>query len=107
MSTNTQVKDKNISIDNQLRELTDKICPDSVNFIKLRHEIKQLFKEWLEQKNHKLTYLTESELEMPKEMVNLQIVLGLQSCKTKNDVSELLEDLRQHERYTLLKELSL
>lgn len=73
----------------------------------LRMIAKEGFKKWLEQKNSKLNYLTEKEMELPKDMVNLQFVLGLQSCKTKNDVCDLLEDLRQHERHVLLKELSL
>ena len=64
-------------------------------------------KEWLEQKNVKLNYLSLKETEMPKDMIDMQIVLGLQSCKTKQDVIELLEDVRQHERLTLIKELSL
>jgi hypothetical protein len=63
-------------------------------------------KEWLEQKNTKLNYLSPKEAELPKDMVDLQIVLGLQSCKTKQDVIELLEDVRQHERLTLIKEIS-
>jgi hypothetical protein len=63
--------------------------------------------EWLEQKNGKPKYLTLKEMEMPKDMIDMQIVLGLQSCKTKQDVIELLEDVRQHERLTLIKELSL
>jgi len=68
-------------------------------------ECKSAIKIWLEQKNHKLTYLTQEEMKMEKEMVNLQVVLGLQSCKTRADVCELLEDLRQHERFLLIKGL--
>ncbi len=48
-----------------------------------------------------LHYLTTSELELSREEVNLQIALGLESCKTKEDVCELLEDVRAHERYLL------
>jgi len=43
-------------------------------------------------------YLTEAEAKMSSEEVDLQITLGLQSCKTKNDVLNLLKDVRQHER---------
>jgi hypothetical protein len=73
----------------------------------LRMIAKEGFKEWLEQKDIERTYLTKDELEMSIEEVNLQVVLGLQSCKTKNDVCGLLNDLRQHERHVLLKELML
>lgn len=40
----------------------------------------------------KLNYLTEEEAKMPLEMALLQIVLGIQHCKTKKDVGELLKD---------------
>ncbi len=66
---------------------------------------KKIITQWLTQKHQKLQYLTEKELEMPKEMVDLQIVLGLQSCKTKSDVVQLLSDAREHERHLLLEEL--
>jgi hypothetical protein len=39
-----------------------------------------------------LNYLTEEEANMPLEMALLQLVLGLQTCKTKDDVVELLRD---------------
>ncbi len=41
---------------------------------------------------HKFNYLTKEESEMPLNMALRQIVLGLQSCKTKGDALELLED---------------
>ena len=40
----------------------------------------------------KLNYLTEEEAKMPLEMALLQLVLGIQTCQTKGDVVELLED---------------
>ena len=40
----------------------------------------------------KLRYLTEEEAKMPLDMALGQIVLGLQTCKTKGDVIELLKD---------------
>jgi hypothetical protein len=40
----------------------------------------------------KLNYLTEEEAKMPLDMALLQIVLGLQTCKTKGDVVRLLKD---------------
>lgn len=43
-------------------------------------------------------YLTEKEAKMDSDSVDLQIVLGLQTCKTKQDVLNLLKDVRQHER---------
>jgi len=46
-----------------------------------------------------LNYLTEKEMEMSRDEVNLQIVLGLQSCETKEDVCHLLDDVREHECY--------
>lgn len=49
-------------------------------------------------------YLTEDELKMDRESVNLQIVLGLQSCSSKGEVMELLNEIRKHERLQLSKE---
>ena len=46
----------------------------------------------------KYNYLTSDEANMSNEEINLQISLGLQSCKTKKDVCDLLEDIRTHER---------
>lgn len=40
----------------------------------------------------KLNYLTETEAKMPLREALLQLTLGLQTCKTKKDVVELLED---------------
>jgi len=51
----------------------------------------------------KWNYLTEKEAEMQSDLVDLQIVLGLQTCKTKGDVLELLKDVRQHERIEIRK----
>ena len=42
--------------------------------------------------------MSEEESKMEPDLFDLQIVLGLQSCKTKNDVLNLLKDVRQHER---------
>ena len=39
-----------------------------------------------------MNYLTEEESKMPKDMALLQLTLGLQTCKTKKDAVELLED---------------
>lgn len=49
-------------------------------------------------------YLTEEEAGMSRELVNAQILLALKGCETGKDVTELLEDVRQHERDTLKKE---
>ena len=46
----------------------------------------------------KWNYLTDTESKMKPDLVDLQIVLGLQTCKTKEDVLKLLKDVRQHER---------
>ena len=46
----------------------------------------------------KWNYLSEQEAKMEPKLVDLQIVLGLEYCKTKKDVLELLQDVRQHER---------
>jgi hypothetical protein len=54
----------------------------------------------------KLNYLTPEEFKLSKEEVNMQIVLGLQSCKTKKDVSDLLDDVRAHERENVQKEIA-
>ena len=51
-----------------------------------------------ENKKTKWNYLTEKEAKsMTPDEVDLQITLGLQSCKTKKDVMDLLKDVRQHE----------
>lgn len=44
------------------------------------------------------SYLTDKEAEMSRQAVNMQIILGLQTCKTKGDVEGLLNDIRKHER---------
>jgi hypothetical protein len=62
-------------------------------------------KEWLQQKPLKLNYLTKKEAKMTDKEINLQIVLGLQSCETKEDVCNLLDDVRACERKRLLEEL--
>ena len=49
-------------------------------------------------KKMKWNYLTEKEIEMTPDLVDLQIILGLQTCQKKEDVLELLKDVRQHER---------
>ena len=46
----------------------------------------------------KWNYLTEKEAQMDPGLVDLQIAIALQSCVTKKDVMELLQDVRQHER---------
>lgn len=43
-------------------------------------------------------YLTGKEVNMSSDDIDLQCVLGLQSCKTKADVLEIFHDIRQHER---------
>jgi len=43
-------------------------------------------------------YMAEAEISLSPEDFDLQIVLGLQTCKTKQDVLNLLKDVRQHER---------
>lgn len=50
----------------------------------------------------KLNYLTGDEFEnLSREDVNMQIALGLRSCKTLKDVTKLLDDIRAHEKYLL------
>jgi len=50
----------------------------------------------------KWNYATDKEAQtMTPTEFDLQIVLGLQSCKTKKDVMDLLKDVRQHERLQL------
>ena len=41
----------------------------------------------------KLNYLTPKEAKMPKELLLLQCVLGLETCKTKDDVIKIFEDV--------------
>ena len=55
----------------------------------------------------KYNYLTSDEANMSNERINLQISLGLQSCKTKKDVCDLLEDIRTHERQKCLLKIAL
>jgi len=52
-----------------------------------------------------MNYLTEDEMQMSEDMVDLQIALGLQSCKTKGTAVSLLKDVRMHERLKLIKEI--
>jgi hypothetical protein len=54
----------------------------------------------------KWNYLSESEATMEADLVDLQIAIGLQSCKTKGDVMALLKDVRMHERNIVLDALS-
>lgn len=49
-------------------------------------------------KDNKTNYLTPKEMEMSREDVDLQICLGIQSCKSKGAVFELLSDVRKHEQ---------
>jgi len=51
----------------------------------------------------KWNYATDKEANiLSSDEFDLQIVLGLQSCKTKKDVMDLLKDVRQHERLQLI-----
>lgn len=51
----------------------------------------------------KFCYLSESEQKMPIHLALCQLVLGLQTCKTKYDVIELLQDVRALEERRQLK----
>jgi len=44
-----------------------------------------------------MAYLTDYELKMSNEEVNLQIVLALQTATTKEDAMVLLNEIRRHE----------
>jgi predicted nucleic acid-binding Zn-ribbon protein len=47
-------------------------------------------------------YLTKDEIRMlSRDEVNLQIVIALQTCKTKADACELIDEIRRHERLLL------
>jgi len=52
----------------------------------------------------KWNYLSEQEVKMEPALVDLQIVLGLQSCRTKKDVLNLLKDVRQYERLQIIEQ---
>jgi len=49
-------------------------------------------------KKIKFNYMQNEDASWDRKTFDLQITLGLQSCKTKKDVLELLEDVRAHER---------
>lgn len=50
----------------------------------------------------RFNYLTEEEArKFTREEANLQISFGLQTCKTKEEVCKLLDDVREHERILL------
>lgn len=50
----------------------------------------------------KFNYLTEEEAKkFSREEANLQIAIGIQTCKTREEVCNLLEDIRLHERILL------
>ena len=46
----------------------------------------------------KYNYLTKKEAGMTRQEVNLHIIRELQSCKTKKEMCNLLNDIRQHEK---------
>jgi len=48
-------------------------------------------------------YLTEEEKKMPNEMKLLQYVLGIQSCKTKGDVLDILGEIQRDRDAELIK----
>ena len=52
-----------------------------------------------------MSYATEEEFKMDRKSFNLQIVLGLKTCKTKGDVIELFNEVREHERRVLIRTL--
>lgn len=51
-----------------------------------------------------LNYLSEAELKFSRKEVNLQIALGLKTCKSVKDVCGLLDDIREHERRQIKNE---
>lgn len=51
------------------------------------------------------SYLTNNEINMPSDEVDGQILLGLESCKTKGDALPLLRDVRKHERFIMELEI--
>ena len=68
---------------------------------------REVAKMWLKQKPLELNYLTEQETKMTEKEVNLQVALGLKSCKTLDDVCQLLNDVRVYERLKLLEGLKI
>jgi len=46
----------------------------------------------------KYNYMTKDEQKFDRKMFDLQVTLGLQTCKTKGEVVKLLHDVRLHER---------
>ena len=50
------------------------------------------------EENNKWFYITPNGIVFTPDGFDLQIVLGLQTCKTKKDVMDLLKDVRHHER---------
>ena len=52
-----------------------------------------------EELENRLHYLTPEDFaKLHTESIDLQVVIGLQSCKTLGDAAELLQDIRLHER---------
>lgn len=52
-----------------------------------------------------MAYLTNQEMDLlDRNEANLQILLGLRSCATGEDVCVLLDDIREHEKHMLKKE---
>lgn len=48
-------------------------------------------------------YMTEEEAKtFTPEMFDIQIVLGLRTCQTVDDVLQLLKDVRKHEREVVI-----
>jgi hypothetical protein len=57
-----------------------------------------------EELKDELHYLTPEDFAtLHPESIDLQVALGLQSCKTLGDVEELLQDIRLHERVKTVK----
>lgn len=52
-------------------------------------------------------YVTDKEALFNPANFDLQIALGLRTCKTIQDVLNLLKDVRQHERIKVIKLMSL
>jgi len=94
------LRDEEISVEREARWRNKLFKP----YAELTETQKEQDREWarkvlkairddIRQKSNGSRYLTDSERKMSLDLVFMQITLGLQTCKTKGDVVELLKEV--------------
>ena len=80
-------------LDDDLIDVTSKI-------VEVNKWAKAIIKDYEKNRN----YATVGEMLMDEQFFDLQMVLGIQSCKTKGEVASVLKDVRKHAIIKFLKE---